>query len=321
MGIITGRSEVHRGPMAQAQSTITPCILARRPNPAVVNGYRKDEQCLEVHVGSSEGALEPCQARRLVRGSGDMAFALMDHDDIPGMMASKRRYASIVTLGSSALVFLAPTIAAADGPYRDEETVCIAVLLLDATPANLEWSYWLTGGGGLNVGAPSNRFGVIGGGVEATTQLTEIGTGRRYGGAFELRGGPWWGITSDLQGARAEGGYVFSVGQVAHAQWGTYAVRIGGGLGDDSLGLSPHFVATITGGIRSVPGRYTERGACDVPPKPKESALAENVRLFATARTTFADAAPWQLTFGIELSPTFFLPPYSLRKWIGSRPD
>lgn len=205
---------------------------------------------------------------------------------------------------------------AVTGPIR----ACIALLLIDAIPANLEWTYWVTGGGGLDSTGSKDRFGVLGAGMESTTGLFQVGGSHRYGGAFEFRGGPWWNFVSDFQGMRGEGGYVLSFGQTSHAQWGTYSVRVGGGLGDDRLGLSPHFVVTLTGGIRAAMERYSERGACDPKPSPKPLSRADTFRLFATARSTLAEGAPWQFTFGVEFSPTFFLPPYSLGKWIGARP-
>lgn len=196
---------------------------------------------------------------------------------------------------------------------------CIALLLLDAIPANLEWTYWVTGGGGFDTERKKERFGVLGFGMESTTGLFEVGK-RQYGGPYEFRGGPWWNLVSDFGGMRAEGGYLLSFGQIQHAQWGTYSVRFGGGMGEDRMGLSPHFVVTATGGIRSALGRYHERGACDSKAAPKPIDRADTFRLFATARSTLANDAPWQFTFGVEFSPSFFLPPYSLGKWIGSRP-
>lgn len=221
----------------------------------------------------------------------------------------------------SIFAFLAPASAAAqeiavDGPIH----ACIALLLRDSTPADLEWSYWIAGGGGYRFGDDGKTsLGVLGVGTEATAQVATFSP-NRYGGAFEFRTGPWWGVVSDFSGMRAEGGMLLSFGQVSHAQWGTYALRLGGGMGDDGLGLSPHVVATVTGGIRYAGARYTERGACDPKPTPKEVSFVSNVRLFATARATIEADRPWQLTFGLELDPTFFLPPYSLGKWIGAPP-
>jgi len=225
------------------------------------------------------------------------------------------------TVGLSALIILTAEGAAAQevelpGPI----VACPAILLLDSIPANLEWSYWITAGGGLDTMGSGRQFGAFGAGTEVTTQLAATGKKYQYGGAYEFRGGPWWNIVSDFRGTRAEGGYVVSFGQIQHAQWGTYSVRVGGGIGDDRLGLSPHFVVTVTGGVRYAGERYSERGACDPKPEPKAVAMVDQFRLFATARSTLVQGAPWQFTFGVEFSPTFFLPPYSLGKWIGARP-
>lgn len=236
-------------------------------------------------------------------------------------MATSNRSLASVAAGLSTLILLAPVDAAAqEVAIQGPIIACPAILLIDSVPANLEWSYWITGGGGLDTTGSGKRFGVIGAGVEGTTQLSTATTQSQYGGPYEFRGGPWWNIVSDFRGARAEGGYVLSFGQVQHAQWGTYTVRVGGGMGEDRLGLSPHFVVTLTGGIRYAGQRYSERGGCDAQPGPKSLGMADNFRLFATARSTLADGAPWQFTFGVEFSPTFFLPPYSLGKWIGARP-
>jgi hypothetical protein len=50
---------------------------------------------------------------------------------------------------------------------------------------------------------------------------------------------------------------------------------------------------------------------------PKERAFASGVRLFATARSAFVADRGVQITAGLEIEPTFFLPPYPLGKWIG----
>lgn len=225
----------------------------------------------------------------------------------------------VLALCSSAFAF-AREAHAQEVAVQAPVTACIDLLLLDAIPANLEWTYWVTGGGGFHSDRTNERFGVLGFGMESTSSIFETSRKYQYGGPYEFRGGSWWNMTSDMSGMRAEGGFLFSFGQVNHAQWGTYAVRVGGGMGDDRLGLSPHFVLTLTGGIRSALGRYHERGACDPEPAPKAIDRADTFRLFATTRSTLAKDAPWQFTFGVEFSPSFFLPPYGLGKWIGARP-
>ncbi|UQA57234.1 hypothetical protein [Polyangium aurulentum] len=223
----------------------------------------------------------------------------------------------------AAAFLLASLLAFAPRAARAQERAggrpCIRLLLIESTPANLEWTWWLAGGGGVQGGggAPSVSIPSLGIGTEATAGLAQIGSPSRYGGPFELRWGPWWGLTTDLEGMRGEGGLTMSFGQVEHAQWGTYALRIGGGFGDDGLGPAPHLVATLTGGVRYAPARHSERGACDPDPQPKGIAFVTGVRLFASARTALAPQNPWQITFGLEFEPTFFLPPYSLRKLAG----
>ncbi|WP_438022669.1 hypothetical protein [Sorangium sp. So ce233] len=181
-----------------------------------------------------------------------------------------------------------------------------------------EWSWWLAGGGGAMLGGASGGgLGVLGVGSEMTTGLTSFGSEAMYGGPVELRWGPWFGVLTDLDGARGEAGLLLSMGQVRHARWGTYALRLGGGLGDDRLGLTPHLALTLTAGVRHVEGRISERGACDPPATPAPSAFASGLRLFATTRAGLGDERAWQLTFGVELEPSFLLPPHSLSKWIG----
>jgi hypothetical protein len=203
------------------------------------------------------------------------------------------------------------------GPLQD----CILLLVHDTVPAAAETSWWLTGGGGVRLAdGGSDGLGILGAGAEVTVGLTTFGSPRRYGGPVELRWGPWAGGLTDLGGVRVEGGLLMSVGQVRHAQWGTYALRIGGGFGDDGLGLAPHAVVTLTGGVRYVGARFHPRGACDPPAAQEPDAFATGARLFGSARAALEGEGLWQLTFGIELEPTFFFPPYSLGKWIGSGP-
>lgn len=237
-------------------------------------------------------------------------------------MGTLRHRALFLAGGLAAgIVSSANEAAAQEIPQQGDRpiTACIALLLMDTVPANLEWTYWVTAGGGLDSTGSKERFGILGAGIEATTAIAAVAKRHQYGGAYEFRGGPWWSVNSDFRGTRAEGGYVLSFGQIAHAQWGTYSVRVGGGLGEDRLGLSPHFVVTLTGGIRSAMERYHERGACDPKPTPAALGRADTFRLFATARSTLAEGAPWQFTFGVEFSPSFFLPPYTMGKWIGAR--
>lgn len=205
-------------------------------------------------------------------------------------------------------------------PREPPTEACIAILIRDAVPAVAEPSFWIAGGGGVHFrdgDGARDGLGILGVGGEVTAGLATLGSDGKRGNPVELRWGPWTSLVTDFTGARAEGGLLLSVGQVRHARWGTYALRVGGGLGDDGLGLAPHVVATLTYGVRYVEGRYSDRGACDPPANPQPSAFASGVRVFGSARAALAGEGGFQLTFGLELEPTFFFPPYSLGKWIG----
>lgn len=219
-------------------------------------------------------------------------------------------------------------VAAAARPAEAQEVLprgpggaCIDIAILEAVPAVAEWSWWLASGGGtvLGGGAPGG-LGIFGIGSEMTAGLALLGSAERYGGPVELRWGPWMSAVTDFTGARSEGGLLLSIGQTRHARWGTFALRLGGGLGDDSLGPAPHVTVTLTGGVRYVKERSAPRGACDPPAPPKPTALASGLRIFATARAAMSEERPWQLTFGVELEPSFLLPPHSLKKWGGVTP-
>jgi hypothetical protein len=225
-------------------------------------------------------------------------------------------------LFTSSVLFSAGPLSAQEIQVAGPVKGCILLLIREAVPARAEWSWWLSGGGGAlwRLGKDSLRLGVAGAGAEVSFALAQLGKQHRYGGPVELRWGQWAMGSSDFHGGRGEVGLLMSVGQVAHAQWGTYALRLGGGYGDDTLGRRPHVVATFTGGVRYVADRYHDRGACDPPARAKDSAFASGARLFATARSTLDTDRAWQLTFGVEIEPSWFFPPYSLHKWIGSGP-
>ncbi|MBL8956194.1 MAG: hypothetical protein JNK82_35810 [Myxococcaceae bacterium] len=204
---------------------------------------------------------------------------------------------------------------------RDERGACIMILITDTNPARAEWTWWLGAGGGLRdfrTAASRAVFAArLGAGVSfGLATLPDPG----YGGPYELRWGPWLGAETQLDGALGEGGLEVSFGQEHHARWGTYSVRLGGGYGFDAGGPSPHLSITATGGVRSVPARYTERGACDPPAMPLTHAFASGVRIFATLRVPFAGARGIAFVAGLEFEPSFFLPPYSLSRWLGSAP-
>ncbi|WP_394834384.1 hypothetical protein LVJ94_48580 [Pendulispora rubella] len=179
-------------------------------------------------------------------------------------------------------------------------------------PATLELAPWIfVAGGARMVDGPNRAIPSLGGGGDVTFGFATFGRPEAYGGRFEIRLGPWGAMETTLDRVRGEGGLAFSLGQVRHARWGTFAVRAGGGHGSDG---SSHLVGVFTWGVRYVPGRDDpEHDALN----PRTFALASGARLFAAVRTTDEPAHASELVFGLEFEPTWFLPPYSLFKWGG----
>jgi hypothetical protein len=204
---------------------------------------------------------------------------------------------------------------------RGGKEVCIALLLRDATPAVAEWTAWL---------APAVAHRRVGGegetgfnlsfGAEGSFGLAELSSNRRYGGAFTLRSGPWLGASTSFDGMLGEGGLHLAFGQRSHAQWGSFTVRAGAGYGNDLGRAASHAVVMVTGGVHSFLGRYTERGACERPAPAQGPGWGSVLRLFGTDRTTLDSPRIHQWVFGLELTPSYFLPPYSLPRWGGAPP-
>ncbi len=193
-----------------------------------------------------------------------------------------------------------------------ENITCIDVAIHEATPASLEWSFWVAGG--LLLGAGEQDLGAsVGVGGELTFGLLEYPgfPSGPYGkeGRAELRAGPWVAGALHRDGGVVEGGLKLHLGAVYHASWGTYELRAGSGYGAFPDGKAPHLGGTLAWGVRSVVARYTKRGACDPLPEPLHVAEASVARLFLSYRRAFDDAGH-QVILGLELSPTFLLPPY-----------
>ena len=183
-----------------------------------------------------------------------------------------------------------------------------------AEPAPSEWTYWY----GASVG--TRRLAgksVVAGqgslGLEATFHLATFGSATQYGGAYELRWGPWMGSSFGPREAIGEAGLKCHWSQLEHAQWGTFELRLGGGYGLTQGVPGPHFVATVAGGVRSFLDRYK-------PPPPPAVSIGSVLRLFATTRVRPGSRAPWDLVFGIEFEPSIFGPPYSWSRIGGARP-
>lgn len=209
---------------------------------------------------------------------------------------------------------------AEERPRAGDVRVCPLVLHHAVRPAHMEWSWWLGGGAGSERSSGRGKLaGVVSAGADASWQVATFPL-FRYGGPAEVRWGTWASALTDLHGARGEGGGELVFGQTEHAQFGTYALRLGGGAGDDALGRGAHWTATIAGGVWLVEARHFFYDACSAPPRPREVGRGAGLRLFATVRATPGEARRSVLLFGIELDPSFLLPPHAIEKWIGAEP-
>jgi len=206
---------------------------------------------------------------------------------------------------------------------------CAGVGLHFARPALAEWTYWLGGGAGVARPAMGARTGTIAGRLGAGIDFS-LARSRSmpYGGEIELRWGPWLGMDTNLGHEAVEGGIAFDLGMTSHSPFGNLGVRVGGGAGDLRERTEPTGSLTLLYGVRSVVARYSSGGGCvegsrvrvTDPGRPRRTlALASGARLFATVRADRDGNALWLV--GIELEPSFFLPPYSLARFGGAEPD
>lgn len=219
----------------------------------------------------------------------------------------------------------------APSPARAQEAACADVGLSFARPALAEWSDWIGVGGGIaRIGQPDHSavFALrVGGGVDFS--IARIGSEQRYGGPVEVRSGPWLGAETTFRTSTLEGGLMLDFGQTAHARWGTFALRVGGGVQLQDERWAPAGSVTLSWGVRSVLGRYSDGGGCVrangrteivEPGVPRRShAHASGIRIFGTGRLDGDGHA--MLVFGVEIEPTFVLPPYSGGRFIGTRPN
>jgi hypothetical protein len=189
-----------------------------------------------------------------------------------------------------------------------------------AIPATWEWSYWSMVGASLQRDERARRssHASYGMGVELTTELGRyrgFPSGSCYSrsrGDAELRAGPWLSGAAALPGGLVEGGLKLHLGGVYHASWGTFDLRAGLGNAAFAEGRSPHAVATVTYGVRSVLARYHLGDPhCELPQVARPVANASVVRLSVTRRLSLLDPDRQEWQLGVEVSPTFFLPPYS----------
>lgn len=173
----------------------------------------------------------------------------------------------------------------------------------DDSPAEI--SAWLGAGGGARR-APD--------GVDALYEFV-FGVDMTYrlwliGGEYEFRLGPFFNTAVGEGMAIGETGLELTFSEDGHAQWGTFDVRAGGGNGLVFGELVPHWVVTASGGIRSFGNRFDDS---------KDLVSFGSVfRAYGTLRLRPDSGYPVDVSFGIEVEPSFLLPPYSLMKLIGA---
>ena len=203
------------------------------------------------------------------------------------------------------------------GPLRAAPSLA---LWREATPAIWEWAYWTSLGVDTGQGKPS-----AGVGAEATTVLATYRgfPSGPYGkmSLAELRLGSWFAGNAELGGGVLEGGLKLQLGAIYHASFGTWDLRAGFGYGTLATERVPLWNLTASYGIkRAAPSRYSKRGSGDPRPVPRRISLASVARLFVTYRRSLRGEPDSHVVVGVELSPTFFLPPYSLFSLGGGPP-
>ncbi len=191
-------------------------------------------------------------------------------------------------------------------------TVTTGVLAIAADARAFEWTPWMAHGvtGVARVDGDAVAAS-LGAGIEGSFHLADLTDRQRYGGAFDLRWGPWIATQTDLTDVLAECGLLLLFGQERHAQWGSYTVRAGMGVGFAPTEV-PHVAITVTGCVHSFLHRGRPLGQV------RDEGYGSVLRLFATARRSVGADRTMGWTFGLEVTPSFFLPPYDLPKWGGA---
>jgi hypothetical protein len=213
-----------------------------------------------------------------------------------------------------------------------------AVVLLSATSASadelpirctrspegifpcIEGSFWTAAGVSRVSDHSRSELGI---GTDVTFSLAHYHgfPSGAYGGSHgdaEIRAGAWFlaaltGVHD--QGALVEGGLEVIDGGGWHSSWGTFDLRVGGGYGSFTGERRAHAVATLGYGVRSDLSRY---GWHRRPNWPRHFAEASIARVVFTVRRT-SEAS--EIVLGIELSPTFFLPPVTWWRIAGGPPQ
>lgn len=180
-----------------------------------------------------------------------------------------------------------------------------ALARADESPA--EVSAWFgVGSGGRDVPETVAQLVEVTFGMDMTYRMLLIG------GEYELRIGPFLNTAVSDVLAIGETGIELTFSEDGHAQWGTFDIRAGGGNGIVFGELTPHWVVTATGGIRSFANRFDS--SQDL------ISFGSVFRSYGTLRLRPDSPHPWDISFGIEVEPTFLFPPYSLSKLMGANP-
>jgi hypothetical protein len=201
-----------------------------------------------------------------------------------------------------------------------------------ARPALAETTTWVTAAGGWErapSGRPSGSLGLVGVGAETTFGPVLRWRGFPAGGRWqrdfdreaELRVGAWASGATRLEGGLLEGGATVHLGAVNHAEWGSFDARAGGGYGTIEAARSPYVVVALAWGTRSFQERYGDCGPVHGSGSPPAHGFGSVLRPVLTVRRSLDGLAVTQLTVGIELSPTFLLPPYSWWRLAGGPSD
>lgn len=178
---------------------------------------------------------------------------------------------------------------------------------MSVSPRAIEWTYLTSVGIG--------RSAMFGAGIEGSLGVLRWkGFPSSYSyDLAELRVGTFAIGNTRFRGGSIEGGLLFDVSSRHHASWGTFTLRVGAGYGTFDAARAPEGSVTLLYGVRSVLSKY---GTRFVPGWYHEASIA---RLFGTYRRALRGEG-YEFIVGIELSPTFFLPPVTWWRLAGGPP-
>jgi len=164
-------------------------------------------------------------------------------------------------------------------------------------PSPFEWTNWVAGG------VTSEARALVGVGLEGSTAVASyLGFPSRK--TAELRLGPWAQGSTDFAGAALEGGLGLGLGSVGTASFGAFGLRLGAGARSIAHENHAELVATLTYGVRWLPGRYQAWDGChDLPPA--RVAFGSVARGFVTLRAD-PDLARASGIVGVEVTPALF---------------